>query len=168
MATAGTNRSVTWIWMIGALLVVGVFLVWLGITSEPSVIEGPVVEEASGPLQTAATGTPIQPEMLNSGAAGLVGTQVEVTATVSQALGSSLVLLALPGGGSFLVKSDAASVSMIQPNSAVRIVGTVMDKTDALVSQWEQDGSLDAANAVIAGFGEPYYIEAVELRPAGT
>ena len=168
MAKARTNRSgssMTWVWMLGALLVVGVFLVWLGLTAEPSVIETPVVEDST-PMQMGATGTPVEASELETNAAAYTGQQIEVTANAIQKMGDSFVLLSLPSGGGFLVKAPQELLAVIQTPTNMTFVGTVMSKTDALVTEWESIGLLSGTDVLIARTGT-LYLDAVDVRPPG-
>jgi len=171
MAKPGSGRSssaVTWVWAVAALLVVGLFLVWLGVTSEPSAVAAPepdTTEVAGGPM---LSGEPIEPAALQSDAESLVGRQVEVPLPVVSKLGGQLLWMELPDGGSYLVKTDAATAAQLQANTRVLVVGTVRMKTDSVLSEWQQAGLLASEGDVSAARFGRTYLDAVSIRPAGS
>jgi hypothetical protein len=153
--------------MIAALVVVGAFLAWLAMTSEPSVVATP--DEGGSDNPTAiASGTVVTPADFEANVKQYQGQTIELrNVPVAQLMGTQIVWIELPSGAPFLVKMDSALVAGgARPSGRVDIVGTVQEKTSQVLDQWEQRGALEnAGHRAQAEYGTSY-IEASAIRAA--
>lgn len=164
------NRSgaATWLIMLAALVVVGAFLAWLAMTSEPSVVATPD-EGGSNAAVAGASGTVVAPADFETNVKQYYGQVIELhNVPVAQLMGTQIVWIELPSGAPFLVKMDSALVATgAHPAGRVDIVGTVMEKTPQILDQWQQGGALEnAGHRAQAEYGTSY-IEASTIRTAG-
>jgi hypothetical protein len=156
--------------MLAALVLVGAFLAWLAMTSEPSVVATP--DENGSDDTTAvvgATGTVVPPADFETNVKQYYGQTIELrNVPVAQLMGTQVVWIELPSGAPFLVKMDSALVAGgARPAGRVDIVGTVQEKTPQVLDQWEQSGALEnAGHRAQAEYGTSY-IEASAIRAAG-
>src|SRR5690554_3442829 len=106
--SAGKSSSPTSaLWPLVAILVVAVFLVWLALTSEPSVTVTP--EEAGEDTSELATGmaAAVSPAEFEANQQTYVGQEIQLQdVTVSSTMGSQIVWVELPSGAPFLVKMN--------------------------------------------------------------
>jgi hypothetical protein len=158
-----------------AALTVVLFLAWLSSRQQPDTVA--VVEPTTDTAATndADTGTMlVTPEELNNTArvTELRGQDVRIErAEVVSAMGTQLFWLQLPGGAPFLVKLDSALVAAGTQAPATghyRIVGRVLEKDGVVLDRWQQAGVLRSdGDRQQAEYGSSY-IEARQLRPAGS
>jgi hypothetical protein len=156
-----------------AVLAVALFLGWLA-TRRPAetvaVAEpGQTTEQPGGATDAAQ----VTPEDLNNAARvrELYNQNVRVVnAEVVSTLGTQMFWLQLPGGSPFLVKLSDQLVQggTAAPGSGVYTIdGQVLEKTNAVLDQWEQSGVLAGPDQrMLAEFGSAY-IEARRLAPGG-
>jgi hypothetical protein len=152
-----------------AIVVVAVFLLWLALTSEPSVIAAPdeTADTTSAEIETAAV---VQPAVFESSTGNYVGQEIQLLdVPVSSTMGPQIVWIELPSGAPFLVKMDSALVNSGQaviPQTRVTVVGRVLQKTDSVLSAWQANGALlDEGHRAQAEYGTTF-IEARRIRPS--
>jgi hypothetical protein len=168
-ATAGRPSGATWIWAGLAVLAVAVFLMWLAMTSEPSVIatvQEDTTEAAGG--GAIASGQVVTAAAFESGAQGYIGQDIQLEGvTVTSKMGPEVLWIELPSGAPYLVKTDAATSSSLPAQAVVTIVGRVVAKSDSVLNAWEQSGAIqNAGHRAQAEYGTSF-IEARAIRPAG-
>jgi hypothetical protein len=158
-----------------AVVAVAVFIGWLATArpdpgvavTEPDAAGAPAGEGG----ETGGQVTVVEPSQLNGAAAReLIGQDVQLTSVPIVAnLGPQLFWIELPGGASFLVKLDEGLVSrgtQVTAGRNARIVGRVMDKTEAVLAEWQQAGVLrNESDRLQAEYGTTY-IEARQVQPA--
>lgn len=158
-----------------AIVAVGLFFAWL-VTREPS--QAVAVAEPNDTVANA--GEPIdesQFRMLDESAMAnsslldaLQGEAVRMNnVAVAARLGTQMFWAELPAGDVYLVKLDDALVaSGMEPPSSGRynIVGTILPKNDATLTEWMQTGALQTENHRMQAELGPTYLEAQRVRPA--
>lgn len=171
-SSAGRSSPASALWPLAAIVVVGVFIVWLAMTSEPSVIAAP--EETSD--TTAAPGSEMETAPVvaatdfESNTSSYVGQEIQLpNVPVSSTMGPQIIWVELPSGAPFLVKMDSALASAGQAVAAqtrVTVVGRVLQKTDSVLGAWQQSGAIqNAGHRAQAEYGTTF-IEARRIRPA--
>ena len=160
-AAAARSRATNRILVVAAFAAIVVFMVWLGLTAEPSVVT--VVQE-----DTAAAGGPVTPQDLGADAARFHGREIEVAGvTVVRVAGPQVLWIDLPTGP-FLVKlSEALAASAPGEGSSVNVAGMVLPKTDSVLDAWEQAGVIRDASERLALEPGTSFLEAVRITPAG-
>jgi hypothetical protein len=170
-SSAGRRSPASALWPLAAIVVVGVFIVWLAMTSEPSVIAAPEetsdTTDATGAMDTAPV---VAATDFESNAATYVGQEIQLPdVPVTSVMGPQIIWVELPSGAPFLVKMDSALASAGQPvaaQSRVTVVGRVLQKTDSVLGAWQQSGALqNEGHRAQAEYGTTF-IEARRIRPA--
>lgn len=164
MAKAAARSSATnGILVAAALAAIVVFMVWLGLTAEPSVVT--VVREDT---TEAVTGGAVTAEELGADAARYHGQEIEVGAvTVARYSSPQVLWIDLPTGP-FLVKlNDALAQTAPAAGTSVNIAGRVLPKTDSVLNAWEQGGAIPNAAERTALQAGTSFLEAVRITPAG-
>jgi hypothetical protein len=161
------RRGGSWISVAVALLAVGVFLGWLA-TRQPEeavAVREPGDRPAAGG-EDVATGRVIEPDALTgTGARDHLGQEIQLSSVpVSSPLGPQLFWIELPGGTPFLVRLAQGTPPPAGRN--VSISGTVMEKTEAMLDEWEQTGVLQSADHRLQAEYGATYIEARRVVPA--
>jgi hypothetical protein len=166
----------SWIAAGVAVLSIVLFMAWLATRREPesvAVVE-PGRADTTDSRAADSAATVVTPEELNNAARvnELRGQDVQIErAEVISAMGTQLFWLQLPGGSPFLVKLDSALVAagtQAPASGHYRIVGRVLEKDDAVLTQWQQAGVLQSdGDRQQAEYGSSY-IEARRLQPAGS
>lgn len=158
---AARSRTTNGILVVAALAMIVGFMIWLGLTAEPSVVT--VVEE-----DTAAVGGPVTAAELGADAARYHGQEIEVAAvTVARYSSPQVLWIDLPTGP-FLVKlSEALAQTAPAEGTSVSVAGVVLPKTDSVLDAWQQAGAIpDAAERTALEAGTSF-LEAVRITPAG-
>jgi hypothetical protein len=122
------------------------FLVWLGMTSEPS--EMMAIREAreadETPVATGDEPTPVSIEEFSANVATYVGQHVRLdNVPVAARMGGQAFWINLTGDVPFLVRIDPALVEEgreVQAGQRVTVSGTVQERTDEVLAAWEQEG----------------------------
>lgn len=164
MASSGRESSPLGMVLAGVAIVGTIALMfWLSSVSQPStaaaVAEGPPGEET-------VTAEAVPAATFETGVAGYTGREIELSGvTVEQQMSPELAWVALPSGTLFLVKL-APGAAALRAGQSVNIVGTVREKTDAVLESWQQSGALqDDGQRQQAEFGT-HFIEARSVAPA--
>lgn len=165
-ASAGRSAIPTWGWMIAALVVVGVFLVWLGVTSEPSAIAVVEEEDATEVAEPGFTGTVVTAAQFETSVGQYLGQEIQLSnVSVQDKMGTQVLWIELPSGSPYLVKTDPATAQGVATQSRVTVVGRVLQKTDSVLGAWEQSGVLqNPGHRAQAEFGSTF-LEARTVRP---
>lgn len=156
----------TWAIAAGAVVLVVAFLVWLGVTAEPTTVQ--VVEE--GGEQDAATAQmqqiPAVPLLdLAENDDRYVGQEVRLAnAPVDSRMGTQAFWLKMPNQGLYLVRSPQAAQS-VQPGQRLAVAGTVREMGDSVVTAWLDEGAIEPAQEIEARYATSY-LDASFVRPA--
>lgn len=167
------GRSLTWLWMLLAVVVVGGFLFWLGSASEPTapvaVVEEDQEEEAN-PLDAGATVVP--KDTLAADKGRYEGQRIRVPQIQATGTLGPRIFWGELGDPSrqvpILVRMDSAAAAAVdvQSGSTYSITGDVLAMSDSLATAWgEQDEFLGEGEQMQAAFAD-YYIQANSVRPA--
>lgn len=160
----------TWLWMILALALVGGFLVWLGVESEPTQIQ--VVEEDAVEEDT-TTAADVSLDAFAANTDQYAGEDVRLTdIPVASLLGPRMFWTELPGEQAgltvpYLIALDTAAVAdSLGPETGenVTVVGQVFEVTDSVLDGWVQSGVLQEAQRLEAEFASSY-LQVRQLRP---
>jgi hypothetical protein len=156
----GDSGTSTLIWAVAAGIMVILFVVWLSRTAEPS-----------NPPQIGATDeggavAAVLPAEFEPAIATYIGREIELqNVAVVEHTGSSIVWVELPSGSPYLVKvSDAVAANGLPAAaSRVTVVGTVREKTPAVLDGWLSGGVLNPDQRTQAEYGTTY-IDATAIR----
>jgi hypothetical protein len=157
----------SWISVAVALVAVTVFLGWLATRQPPETVAVDEPDAArAGAEDTGPPAMVIQPDALTgTGARSYVDQDIELQSVpVTSPLGSQLFWIELPGGTPYLVR--LAQGTQPPAGTNVRVVGRVVEKTDALLDEWEQAGVLQSADHRLQAEYGGTYIEARRVVPA--
>ncbi len=168
MAQNGTRRGSTNLTiplMLGAFVLMGVFLYWLSITAIPTAPPEIVEAEPEGEMIQAVA---VDAQALQSGASGYVGLTVRLADVhVASAVGPKAFFVDLPGTP-FLVRMgpELAAAGEPVPTGTVTVVGDVMEMNDSTISAWAEAGDISSNDRPVVEFAT-HYIQAVQIRPSG-
>lgn len=171
---ANTRTGSNWISIGVAVLAVGLFLGWLATRTPPetTVVTEPDAGVGADTMPDAAPATLIEAETMQESARvrELVGQDIELrSVAVSSKLNPHLFWLELPNGAPYLVKLDSALVEAGQeaPSSGeVDVVGRVLQKDDAMLDRWTEQGVLQSEDERTLAEFSTTYLEARRIRPA--
>lgn len=170
-SAAGRSSPTSALWPLVAILLVAVFLVWLAITSEPSVVATP---EETGDTTAMANATEtaavVAPAEFEANQQTYWGQEIQLqNVVVTSTMGPRIVWVELPSGAPFLVRMNdalAQSGQAVTPQSQVTVVGRVLEKTDSVLTAWQESGTLENdGHRQQAEFGSTY-MEARRIIPA--
>lgn len=164
------GRSLTWLWMLLAVVVVAGFLTWLGMASEPSTVA--VVEEENGENVEEEDGVTVVPrDTLAEGKALYQGQvirvpEVQATGNLGPAvfwgeLGTPEQQVPL------LVQLDSTLVEEgveVESGARYTITGLVQPMSDSIAGVWLDAGILPDEGAEMQATFADYYMEASALR----
>jgi hypothetical protein len=162
------RRSLTAVWMASAFVLVVAFMVWLGVTSEPSNLVA--IRDEPGDTVVAPTGEAVEVtgDELAENPAQFRGRLVEVANTpVAGNLGQRAVWLNLPGDRPFLVKLPAAMAGQVQYGQTVNVRGILYERTDSVLQAWQTEGILASEGDVMQVEFASDFIEAEQVTVAG-
>jgi hypothetical protein len=168
MASPNTSqRSLTWVWMLGSVVLVLGFLVWLGVTSEPSNLVA-VREAAEEEVDDSAPAEAVTGEQLQTDAAGLRGRMIRVAGMeVAGTIGQRAAWLQLPNGNPFLVVLPPEAAGTLQYGQRVTVEGVVRERTDEALAQWESEGIVQSDGDRMQAEFASDYIEVRRVTQAG-
>lgn len=167
---AEARSSATWLWAgVAGILVLG-FMVWLTMTSEPSVVAE--VQEDTAPPAPSAPPAPaaevVTAQQFEDSLETYAGREVALAdVIVASKMGSQILWVELPSGATFPVKAEPAAAEGVTPESRVTVTGRVEEKTAAVLDAWEGAGVLEGPEQRTQAESGTYYIEATAIRPSG-
>lgn len=151
--------------MILSFVLIGALMVWLNATAEPT--QPPVIEEDDDSDTTFGVATTVQPGQLGTAPEGLVGQRVRVEGTIEGLVGSQTFFISTPSNP-FLVRMDSALVARgmtVEATQRATIVGTVQERTDAVVAAWQEDGSIGDNELPLVLFATHYLLaDQIQVR----
>lgn len=161
----------TWLWMIAAVVLIGLFMVWLGATTEPSQVS--VVEEEAEEDSSIVT-VPVDTFATRSDS--YVGQEIRLRdLPVASLLGPRMFWTQLPGDQEgittpYLLALDSALVAdsvAVQSGETVTVVGQVHSVTDSVLTEWIETGTITEAQRIEAEFATSYF-EVRRMRRPGS
>lgn len=168
-APAG-GRSMTFLWMILALVVVGGFLTWLGVSSEPTAIA--VVEEEDGQGQVDAEGVlALERDTLADNTGRFLDQTVRVEGVESTGrLGDNLFwgeLGTVERQVPILIRMDpeVGARAEVERGTPYTITGQVQRVTEELVDTWAAQGEFAGEGEQLQASFADFYIQASDVRP---
>jgi hypothetical protein len=164
--------SRTWLWMILSLVVVGGFLVWLGMASEPTAVPVIVDEDEETESELAEGVVAVPKDSLAENKAAYQGQRIrvsEVEATAS--LGPAIFWGELGDRTNqvpMLVRLDSAAAEgwQIREGGMYNITGAVERMTDSVAGDWETKGEFTGEGEAMQATFTDYFIQASEIRAA--
>lgn len=171
---APAGRPMTLLWMVLALLVVGGFLTWLGLASEPTTVVVMEDEDDDNDV-TMADGdvAVVDRDILAGDRSQYEGQRIRVQGVESTGrLGPAIFwgeLGDMERQAPVLVRLDAAAAGGVEIRSGTpyTITGTVHRVTDELVEEWGAAGEFTGEGEQLQATFADYYIQASDVRPTG-
>lgn len=147
--------------MLGTLVLLGGFLYWLATNAEPT--PPPVMEEDTEE-QTGPVATMVDVDSVSIRGAGLYGQRIRVEdATVGQALSDRAFLVQSQQPFVAVMNADMVAAGEPLPSGSFTLVGTLHERTDSVLAQWLEDGTVASENEMFADFATEYVaIETIE------
>lgn len=169
---AADGRSLTWMWMVLALLVVAGFLTWLGLTSEPSAVR--IVEEDTTEAEAAGGEFAVVPkDTLAANKGRFEGQVVRVPSLEATGMLGESVFWGELGTQQnqvpILIRMDSALAAegmQVETGSEYSVLGMVYRMSDSIAAVWGEQGVLADEGAQMQATFADYFIEASNIRPA--
>ena len=168
------GRSLTWLWMVVAVVVMGGFLVWLGAASEPSAVA--VVEEEGGEeeedMAPEAGVVDVVKDTLAAYKARYEGQRVRVAQVeATGALGDRIFWGELGDRSNqvpILVRLDstAAAGFQVQSGALYTMTGQVNRMSDSIAGVWGEEGEFAGEGEQLQAAFADYYIQVSRIRPS--
>ena len=170
---ASEGRSLTWLWMLLALVAVGGFLFWLGSASEPTTAV--VVEEegegpGADPLEAGVT--EVVKDTLAADKARFVGQRIRVAEVEATGMLGPRIFWGELGDPSrqvpILIRMDSTAASGIEvrTGSMFTVTGEIQPMTDSLATVWAEGNEFTGEGEQSQAAFADYYIQASRIRPA--
>lgn len=166
----GSGRQLTLVWAGLAVVLIVVFLVWLGISSEPS--EMALVREAREADATTVSPdapVPVTIEEFARNVDAQVGRAVRLDdVAIAARMGTRAFWINLPGDVPFLVQLTPELVQdgqQVQAGQVVSVAGIVHVRTDSVLAAWEEQGVIATAGQRAEAEFASHFIEASRITP---
>ncbi len=169
------GRSLTWLWMILALVVVGGFLTWLGTTSEPTSV--PVVEAdtaAAGGGEGGLAFTAVPKDSLKTNKGRYAGQVIRVAGVqITGSLGPRIFWGELGNQSSqvpILVRVDSAAAAgtKVQPGASYTLTGTMQAMSDSVSGAWADQGEFTGDGERMQADFADYYLQVSNIQASRT
>ena len=166
------GRSLTWLWMILSLVVVGGFLVWLGAASEPTDVTVAEVDEGedAGPVDLDVP--LVSKDSLAASKATYEGERIRIEAVEATGqLGPAIFWGELGDRTNqipILVRLDSAVAEGWQMQQGTRydLTGWVQPMTDSVAAVWGEQGEFTGEGEQTQATFTDYFIQASRIRPS--
>jgi hypothetical protein len=173
LGRAPAGRPMTLLWMVLALVVVGGFLTWLGVASEPTTVVVVENEDDDDVGNGGATGTArlVERDALAENVAGFAGQEIQVrNVTATGSLGPGIFwgeLGDLENQIPILVRMEPELAGAVRVDDGVNytIVGVVQRVTEELVNTWAAQGEFAGEGEQFQATFADYHIQASAVRP---
>ncbi len=171
-AGAGGSKasgSLTWLWMILAVITVAGFLTWLGIASEPTSVA--VVEDTTGAGMDETGVTVVLKDTLAADKARFAGQEIRVANVAATGnLGAGIFWGELGTQANqvpILVRLDSAAGAgfQAQMGGLYTLTGTVHAMSDSLAGVWMEQGQLAGEGERMQAAFADFYIQVTNIRP---
>jgi hypothetical protein len=173
LGRAPGGRPMTVLWMVIALLVVGGFLAWLNIASEPTAVVVVDDDENGAGGEAPGAGFAIVPrDTLAEALPRYVGQQVRVQGVpATSRLGPAIFwgeLGDMARQRPVLVRmdEDVAAAMQVEAGTEYTITGQVLQISDDLVETWGEAGEFSGEGEQMQATFADYYIQASGVRPS--
>ena len=166
----GSAGSYAWLWMILALVSVGGFLTWLGMTAEPTSV-AVVEEEDEGAIMDPPSVTVVPKDTLAANKAAYVAQQIRVhNVAATGDLGDQIFWGELGDRTTqvpILIRLDSAAAAGFdpQPGAQYSVRGRVFPMTDSLASAWGDQGMFYGEGEETQAAFTDYYMQVSDVRP---
>jgi hypothetical protein len=172
-ARVRSGRSLTWLWMIVAVVAIGGFLVWLGAASEPSAV-AVVEEEAEDDAADAAGGAfvDVVKDTLAANKGRYEGERVRVAQVEATGTLGDRVFWGELGDRAnqvpILVRLDsaAAASSQVRTGSMYTLTGQIVRMSDSIATVWGEAGEFAGESEQMQAAFADYYIQVSSIRPS--
>lgn len=147
----------TWAVAALALVLVGGFMVWLGMTAEPTNVQVVPEEAPVDSTALAAAQVPSVPLLdFAENTEQYEGQQVRLdNVPVDSRLGERGLWLKMPNQGLYLVQT-APDAPLVQPGQNITAVGTVQPMTDSIVTAWLDQGLIQPEQEIEARYATSF------------
>jgi hypothetical protein len=150
--------------MLGAFVLLGVFLYWLSMTAVPTAPPEIVEEEPEVEMMSA---TLVDPAGLEAGASGYVGLTIRLNdLNVASPVGQKAFFVDLPRTP-FLARigTELLAAGEVSPatGQSVSLVGDVKEMNDSTISAWSEAGDITDNDRPLVEFAT-HYIEVLQIR----
>lgn len=167
-----SGGSKTWLWMILSLVVVGGFLVWLGMASEPTAV--PVVAEDDETTEDVVDGDVplVEKDSLADNKAAYEGRIVRVEdIEATTELGPAIFWGELGDQANqvpILVRLDSAAAEgwQLRTGTSYNVTGQVSRMSDSAAAAWGEQGEFRGEGEEMQATFTDYFIQASRIRPA--
>ncbi len=170
----GSGRSLTWLWMVLALVSVGGFLAWIGMASEPTsvtVVEADTTAEG-GEFEDEAGVVVVQKDTLAADKGRFAGQRIRVAQVeATGSLGDAIFWGELGDRANqvpILVRVDSAAASgfQVQTGGLYTLTGEVQRMTDSLATVWSEAGEFAGEGEQAQAAFADYFIQVSNIRPS--
>lgn len=168
-----STRSRTWLWMILSLVIVGGFLAWLGMASEPTTV---AVSEEDAEAAASGEGGENVPTVLKdtlaANEAAYEGQRIRVPEVEATAqLGPRIFWGELGDPANqvpILVRLDSAAAEGWQMRSGAlyTLTGEVRRMSDSLAAAWGEQGEFSGEGEQMQATFTEYFIQTSRIRPS--
>ena len=167
MAQNGARRGATNLTvplMLGAFVLLAVFLYWLSMTAVPTAPPEIVEEEPEVEMMSA---TLVDPAGLEAGASGYVGLTIRLNdLNVASPVGQKAFFVDLPRTP-FLARigTELLAAGEVSPatGQSVSLVGDVKEMNDSTISAWSEAGDITDNDRPLVEFAT-HYIDVLQIR----
>lgn len=169
LGRAPAGRPMTLLWMVLALVIVGGFLTWLGVASEPTSVV--VVEdgEEDGNGLNNGEARLVERDTLAGNVGAFLGQRVQVRGVQSTGrLGPGIFwgeLGDLERQVPILVRMDPELTVQVESGVEYTILGQVGQVTEELVDTWAEQGEFAGEGEQLQATFADYYLQASVVRP---
>lgn len=170
LGRAPAGRPMTLLWMVLALVIVGGFLTWLGLASEPTSVVVMEVEDEEGNGVVEGTAV-VERDVLAANVGAYLDQSVQVRGVAATGrLGPGIFwgeLGDMERQVPILVRVDSEQAGSMQVQQGVEytIVGQVQRVSEALVGTWAAAGEFAGEGEQLQATFADYYIQASVVRP---
>jgi hypothetical protein len=163
------SGSLTWLWMVLALVSVGGFLTWLGMASEPTSVS--VVEDTTDAGMDSDGVPVVSKDTLAANKAGFAGQEIRVhNVAATGDLGGGIFWGELGTQANqvpILIRLDSAAQEGFQTQTGglYTLTGRLFAMSDSLAGVWLDAGELAGEGERMQASFADYYIQVRNIRP---
>lgn len=171
-AKVPARRSLTWLWMILALVVAGGFLAWLGIESEPTSVPVVVGDSTNAGAGAGLGFTEVSKDSLKVDKSRYAGQAIRVAGVMATgALGPRIFWGDLGTQSNqvpILLRLDSAAAAgfQMQPGASYTVLGTLNQMSDSVSTAWAEAGDFAGEGERMQADFADYFIEVSNIQPS--